>query len=197
MDKFESPRRKQKSDPHEPDQEGASRTRQVLHLALAVAFGFLLALALSQSTHSKQVSEEPPEQVQQVQAPPQAPVPLEPAPALPERLSENPPPDSWGRLPPSSVSLPSPGGAIWKFKSQVWDGYIDIRTDGRYYTHWGYGHWGFQPDGSVLLVNDYDGFTHHLTKVNKTTWKGDRNDGTWERMEFVWDYAHDPRSQKE
>lgn len=84
-----------------------------------------------------------------------------------------------------------PGGALWKFKSQVWSGYIDIRTDGLYYTHWGYGHWQPQADGSVLLTNDYDGFTHHLRfdDASRKTMSGERNDSTWERCELLLEYA--------
>lgn len=111
-------------------------------------------------------------------------------------IGRYPKPDSWGRLPPSTVVLGTPGGAIWKFKSKSWDGYIDIRTDGRYYTHWGYGHWGFQKDGSIILYNDYDPYSHHLKSVSKTVWKGARNDGDWERLEFVWDYAHEKKSEE-
>lgn len=84
---------------------------------------------------------------------------------------------------------------MWKFKSRSWDGYIDIRTDGRYYTHWGYGHWNYEKDGSVLLVNDYDGFTHRLAPAGKGIWKGERNDGDWERIEWLYDYAHEPKAR--
>ncbi len=82
-----------------------------------------------------------------------------------------------------------PGGRLWKFSSGCWTGYIDIRTDGLYYTHWGYGHWSKQDDGSYLLQNDHDGFSHTLRKKNDNVLIGERVDGVWERCDLIYDYA--------
>jgi hypothetical protein len=68
--------------------------------------------------------------------------------------------------------------SLWTFRSSAWNGYIDFQGFGRYWTHWGYGHWSVDNNGNINLVNDYDAYTHQLTisKDGKSL-KGSRNDG--------------------
>lgn len=91
--------------------------------------------------------------------------------------------------PSPSPNYGFPGGRVWMFSSNNWSGYIDIRTDGVYYTHWGWGHWEPQRDGSFLLTNDYDGISHTLRKKNDKMLLGERCDGYWERCDLILDYT--------
>ena len=52
--------------------------------------------------------------------------------------------------------------SLWTYRSPNWNGYIDFQTDGKYWTHWGFGRWKVEKIGQVHLANDFDQFTHEL-----------------------------------
>ena len=56
-------------------------------------------------------------------------------------------------------------GSLWTFRSPEWNGFVDFREPGVYFTHWGWGEWSTQPDNdrTIRMVNGYDGFYFVLT----------------------------------
>lgn len=54
---------------------------------------------------------------------------------------------------------------LWSFRSSAWNGFLDFREPGVYFTHWGYGEWARTDDTDrvVRLQNGYDPFWFVLT----------------------------------
>lgn len=76
--------------------------------------------------------------------------------------------------PPVGNPLPL-ASTIWNFSGSGWHGFVDFRGDGRYWTHWGYGHW--QLNGDVLTMrNDYDPFSFEI-RIRDGNLSGRRSDG--------------------
>lgn len=58
-------------------------------------------------------------------------------------------------------------GSLWSFRSAGWNGFIDFREPGLYFTHWGFGKWRSVVDSvagvavndrTIRLQNGYDPF---------------------------------------
>lgn len=51
-------------------------------------------------------------------------------------------------------------GSLWSFRSRGWNGFLDFREPGIYFTHWGFGEWARvgDDDRTIRLKNGYDGF---------------------------------------
>lgn len=68
--------------------------------------------------------------------------------------------------------------SLWTFASPVWNGYVDFRGSGQYYTHWGMGHWTADRPGHILMTNDYDPYQHEITVMpDGMRYSGSRSDG--------------------
>ncbi len=85
---------------------------------------------------------------------------------------------------PKGVTAPKLEGTVWAFRSPSWNGYVDFRKGGVYWTHWGFGKWKLSPKGRLTMKNDYDTFTFQLSLNDKgTMFKGKRSDGS--RANFI------------
>lgn len=80
-------------------------------------------------------------------------------------------------------------GSLWHFKSKSWNGYIDFRKKGVYWTHWGFGKWSVSSNGTLTMRNDYDSFSFKM-KMSKAgnQMKGSRSDGDPCVFTFVGSY---------
>lgn len=78
-------------------------------------------------------------------------------------------------------------GTLWTVSSAGWDGYLDFRGDGVYWTHWGFGKWQLRDD-VLTMQNDYDGFGFEL-RVRDGALSGRRSDGSTFSGTFVSRYG--------
>jgi hypothetical protein len=101
---------------------------------------------------------------------------------------ENPPSAVWSQNPECGLKNVNTGSkelltksmqwSLWTFRSEVWNGYVDFRPDGQYWTHWGYGQWEATDDGRILMINDYDPYRHEFViRSNGESYGGTRSDG--------------------
>src|SRR5688572_14765095 len=68
--------------------------------------------------------------------------------------------------------------SLWTFESPVWNGYVDFRGSGQYYTHWGLGRWRADRPGHIVMTNDYDPYSHEISvTADGKRYSGFRNDG--------------------
>lgn len=67
------------------------------------------------------------------------------------------------RFTPSSPLERRLNGSLWSFRSRGWNGFLDFREPGIYFTHWGWGEWKtLETDRSIRLQNGYDPFFFDL-----------------------------------
>ncbi len=108
--------------------------------------------------------------------------------------AEAPPIEEWGPKPIAydSIGCSAQGVAmsstedlvytmetsLWTFRSEKWNGYIDFRENGKYWTQWGFGQWEVESDGKIFMANEYNKSTFDVSvTADGRHFDGRRDDG--------------------